>query len=193
MSPSPISSIFYGLLVALVPAVLHAQGPAATVAPPRAPAPAAAATPTPGVTTTGTLTPAEAEVQKCVDRIASVQRDVLNKYDDSLAELQVLMQKPFPPSGELRHRRFAVNCRGSFATANAEKAPRTLATNTAEAPRRLPQAWHKRSKGYDKMQRQRDRPQYRALRQSTKPRAKPPPTLHQRSTSDTGHHYEPGS
>ena len=35
----------------------------------------------------------EAEAQKCEDRIASVQRDVLNKYDDALVELQTTAQK----------------------------------------------------------------------------------------------------
>jgi len=36
---------------------------------------------------------ADAEVQKCEDRIASVQRDVLSKYDDALQELMLTSQK----------------------------------------------------------------------------------------------------
>jgi hypothetical protein len=40
-----------------------------------------------------TLSPAEAEAQKCEDKIASVRRDVLSKYDDQLGELQLNMQK----------------------------------------------------------------------------------------------------
>ncbi len=36
---------------------------------------------------------ADAEVQRCEDRIASVRRDVLMKYDDALAELQLGFQK----------------------------------------------------------------------------------------------------
>ena len=40
-----------------------------------------------------TLSPAEAEAQKCEDKIASVRRDVLGKYDDQLGELQLTLQK----------------------------------------------------------------------------------------------------
>src|SRR5260221_595981 len=43
----------------------------------------------------------EAEAQKCEDRIATVQRDVLNKYDDSLAELQLALQKSADLEGAL--------------------------------------------------------------------------------------------
>jgi hypothetical protein len=40
-----------------------------------------------------TLGPAEAEAQRCEDKIASVRRDVLSKYDDQLGELQLNLQK----------------------------------------------------------------------------------------------------
>ena len=36
---------------------------------------------------------ADVETQKCSDKIATVQRDVLGKYDDSLQELQSGFQK----------------------------------------------------------------------------------------------------
>jgi hypothetical protein len=44
---------------------------------------------------------AEAETQKTLDRIGSVQRDVLAKYDDSLAELQAGFQKSADLEGAL--------------------------------------------------------------------------------------------
>ena len=43
----------------------------------------------------------EAEAQKCEDRIAAVQRDLLNKYDDALAELQLSVQKAADLEGAL--------------------------------------------------------------------------------------------
>jgi hypothetical protein len=43
----------------------------------------------------------EAEAQKCADRIAAVQRDVLNKYEDALAELQTTFQKTADLEGAL--------------------------------------------------------------------------------------------
>lgn len=48
-----------------------------------------------------TLSPAEAEAQKCEDKIASVRRDVLSKYDDQLGELQLNMQKVADLEGAL--------------------------------------------------------------------------------------------
>lgn len=48
-----------------------------------------------------TVSPAEAEAQKCEDRIASVRRDVLGKYEDSLGELQLTMQKAADLEGAL--------------------------------------------------------------------------------------------
>lgn len=43
----------------------------------------------------------EAEAQKCEDKIAVVQRDVLNKYDDALTELQLTVQKTGDLEGAL--------------------------------------------------------------------------------------------
>lgn len=48
-----------------------------------------------------TLSPAEAEAQKCEDKIASVRRDVLGKYDDQLGELQLNLQKVADLEGAL--------------------------------------------------------------------------------------------
>ena len=48
-----------------------------------------------------TLTPAEAEAQKCEDKIANVQRDLLGKYEDSLGELQLTLQKAADLDGAL--------------------------------------------------------------------------------------------
>jgi hypothetical protein len=48
-----------------------------------------------------TLSPAEAEAQKCEDKIASVRRDVLGKYDDQLGELQLTLQKVADLEGAL--------------------------------------------------------------------------------------------
>ena len=44
---------------------------------------------------------AEAEVQKCEDKIGSVQRDVLGKYDDILGEMQLTLQKAADLEGAL--------------------------------------------------------------------------------------------
>jgi tRNA_anti-like len=43
----------------------------------------------------------EAEVQKCEDRIGSVRRDVLAKYDDALGDLQLGLQKAADLEGAL--------------------------------------------------------------------------------------------
>ncbi len=48
-----------------------------------------------------TLSPPEAEAQKCEDRIASVQRDILSKYEDALRELQLNLQKAADLEGAL--------------------------------------------------------------------------------------------
>lgn len=47
------------------------------------------------------LSPAEAEAQRCEDKIASVRRDVFGKYDDQLGELQLTMQKTADLEGAL--------------------------------------------------------------------------------------------
>jgi hypothetical protein len=44
---------------------------------------------------------ADAEVQKCQEKIASVQRDVFGKYDDLLGELQLTFQKAADLEGAL--------------------------------------------------------------------------------------------
>src|SRR4029434_11040784 len=48
-----------------------------------------------------TLNVGESEGQKYEERIASVQRDVLGRYDDSLAELQLGFQKAADLEGAL--------------------------------------------------------------------------------------------
>ena len=48
-----------------------------------------------------TLSPGEAEAQKCEDKIANVQRDVLGKYDDALGEMQLNLQKVADLEGAL--------------------------------------------------------------------------------------------
>jgi len=48
-----------------------------------------------------TVSPAESEAQKCEDRIASVRREVLGKYDDALGELQLTLQKTADLEGAL--------------------------------------------------------------------------------------------
>jgi hypothetical protein len=51
-----------------------------------------------------TLSPAEAEAQKCEDKIASVRREVFNKYDTQLLELQMTLQKAADLEGSLAAR-----------------------------------------------------------------------------------------
>lgn len=43
----------------------------------------------------------EGEAQRCEERIAAVQRDTINKYDDALAELQITLQKSADLEGAL--------------------------------------------------------------------------------------------
>src|SRR5581483_324460 len=51
-----------------------------------------------------TVSPAEAEAQKCEDKIASVRRDIFSKYDDQLGELQLNLQKTADLEGALATR-----------------------------------------------------------------------------------------
>jgi len=107
MSSSPSLPRLCALLLAAAPVSLHAQGPAHQPAssPGSAPPPAVglpAATPAPAGPVT--LSPAEAEAQKCEDKIASVQRDILGKYDDQLAEMQLALQKTADLEGALNVR-----------------------------------------------------------------------------------------
>lgn len=99
LSFSPSLLRFCALLAAAAPVSLLAQGtlpaPTGSTAPVTAvPAPATPAGPI-------TLSPAQAEAQKCEEKIASVQRDVLGKYDDQLAELQHTLQKAADLEGAL--------------------------------------------------------------------------------------------
>jgi hypothetical protein len=51
-----------------------------------------------------TVASGEAEAAKCLERIASVERDVLGKYEDSLGELQLQFQKAADLDGALAAR-----------------------------------------------------------------------------------------
>ncbi len=78
---------------------------------------------------------AEAELQRCEDRIAAVRRDTFNKYDDALAELQTTLQKAADLEGSLavRAERQRIGKEQVLTEANfvAEpKALRTLQTQT---------------------------------------------------------------
>lgn len=89
-----------------------------------------------------TLSPAEAEAQKCEDKIASVRRDVLSKYDDQLGELQLNMQKIADLEGALavRAERQRVAQDQDINEANyvsEPKALRTLQTQTLTRMRDL--------------------------------------------------------
>jgi hypothetical protein len=82
-----------------------------------------------------TLSPAEAEAQKCEDRIASVRRDVFSKYDDQLGELLINMEKAADLEGALATRaerqRLAADQDLSEASLVSEpKALRALQTQT---------------------------------------------------------------
>ena len=51
-----------------------------------------------------TLSPGEAEIQKCQDKIAAVHRELLGRYEDSLHELQITFQKAADLEGALAAR-----------------------------------------------------------------------------------------
>jgi hypothetical protein len=93
--------IFGALLLAAAPVSLHAQA---------------------------TLSPAEAEAQKCEDKIASVQRDVLGKYDDALGELQLTLQKTADLEGSLtvRAERQRLKMEQSLSEKDFATEPKTL-------------------------------------------------------------------
>lgn len=76
----------------------------------------------------------EAEAQKCEERIASVQRDVLMKYDDALAELQLGFQKTADLEGALavRTERQRLAADQSLSDKNFVNEPRTLRTLQAQ-------------------------------------------------------------
>lgn len=81
MSPSPFYLSLFAVLLAAAPISVSAQGAVGNQV--------------------VAASPAEAEVHKCEDRISSVQRDVLGKYDDALAELLVTTQKAADLEGAL--------------------------------------------------------------------------------------------
>lgn len=86
--------------------------------------------------------PAESEAQKCEERIASVRRDVLGKYEDSLGELQLTMQKAADLEGALavRAERQRVKTTGSLSEkdyVNEPKALRALQTQSVTRMRDL--------------------------------------------------------
>ncbi len=78
---------------------------------------------------------ADAETQKCQDKIANVQRDVLNHYDDALQELQTSFQKAADLESSLavraeRQRLAAENVLSDKNYVADPKALRTLQTQT---------------------------------------------------------------
>jgi hypothetical protein len=81
------------------------------------------------------LSPAEAEAQKCEDRIASVRRDQFGKYDDELGTLQLTMQKAADLEGALavraeRQRLAQEQDLNESSFVSEPKALRTLQTQT---------------------------------------------------------------
>jgi hypothetical protein len=100
LSSSPSLLRLCALLAAATPVHLLAQGPIPAPAGPTASVVPAPVVPTGPIT----LTPAQAEAQRCEEKIASVQRDVLGKYDDQLAELQLTLQKAADLEGALATR-----------------------------------------------------------------------------------------
>jgi hypothetical protein len=82
-----------------------------------------------------TLSPAEAEAQKCEDKIASVRREVFSKYDEQLLELQMTLQKGADLEGALavraeRQRLAAEQDLNEGNLVSDPKALRTLQTQT---------------------------------------------------------------
>jgi hypothetical protein len=70
----------------------------------------------------------EAEAQKCEERIASVRRDVLSRYDDALGELQLAFQKAADLEGALavRAERKRANLEQTLAESDVVNEPKTL-------------------------------------------------------------------
>ena len=56
---------------------------------------------TAAISAPATLSPAEAEAQKCEDKIASVRRELFSKYDEQLLETQMTLQKTADLEGAL--------------------------------------------------------------------------------------------
>lgn len=76
----------------------------------------------------------EAEAQKCEERIAAVQRDVLMKYDDALAELLLGFQKAADLEGALavRAERQRIAAEQSLSEKNFVAEPKALHTLQAQ-------------------------------------------------------------
>ncbi len=104
-------------------ALLRAIAFAALAQAPPAPAPAAPAPAAPAV-----ANPASGEAQRCEERIASVQRDVLSKYDAALSELQTALQKAADLEGALavRTERERAVREGALTEAHFVAEPKTL-------------------------------------------------------------------
>jgi hypothetical protein len=86
-----------------------------------------------------TLTPAEAEAQKCEDKIASVRREVLNKYEGQLGELQAIMQKAADLEGALavRAERQRLATEQDLSEANLVAEPKSLRTIQTQTVARI--------------------------------------------------------
>jgi hypothetical protein len=82
---------------------------------------------------------AEAEAQKCQDKIASVQRDVLYRYDSSLQELQAGFQKAADLEGALavRAERQRAAADGTLTEADFVSEPKALRALQAQTASKL--------------------------------------------------------
>jgi hypothetical protein len=77
-----------------------------------------------------TLSPPEAEAQKTEERIASVQREILGRYEDALSELQLTLQKAADLEGALtvRAERDRLKAQHALTEANYLNEPKALRT-----------------------------------------------------------------
>jgi len=77
-----------------------------------------------------TVVSGEAEAAKCLERIASVERDVLGKYEDSIAELQLQFQKAADLDAALavRSERQRLQTEHKLTEKNLVNEPRSLRT-----------------------------------------------------------------
>jgi hypothetical protein len=86
-----------------------------------------------------TLSPADAEAQKCEDKIASVRRDVFGKYDDQLGELLIETEKAADLEGALavRAERQRLATEQDLSEANYVTEPKSLRTLQMQTNARL--------------------------------------------------------
>jgi hypothetical protein len=79
-------------------------------------------------TAAAAVNPGEAEAQKCEERIAQVQRDVLGKYEDALGDLQNNLQKVADLEGALtvRAERERLKKEGTLTEKNYVAEPKSL-------------------------------------------------------------------